>query len=127
MKKEKLKTKKINRYSPIQATRITGGNVFEELGFSHEESRTFQLKTDCHSALMRLIKLNKYTQRELSILFDQPQPRISELVNGKISKLSLEKLVDYLECLGARMSLRVDTKNAKRLSIQRGSGVVHTP
>ena len=43
---------------------------------------------------MQLVKDKKYTQKELSILLDEPQPRISELLSGKISKLSLEKLVE---------------------------------
>jgi predicted XRE-type DNA-binding protein len=119
MKKENLKAKKLIKSSPVAATHVTRGNVFEDLGFFQEESRTLQLKTDAHTALMSLIEAKKYTQKELSILLDQPQPRISELLNGKISKLSLEKLVDYLECLGAHTSLKVETKNVKRLPIQR--------
>lgn len=121
MKKENSKIKRATKSSPIAATHVTRGNVFQDLGFSPEESRTFQLKTDAHSALIRLVRDNKYTQKELSILLDQPQPRISELLNGKISKLSLEKLVDYLECLGAHTSLKVETRNVKRLPIQRHS------
>ncbi len=125
MKKEKPKAKKSNRSTPIEATHVTRGNVFEDLGFSSEESGTLQLKTDAHTALISLIKGNKYTQKELSILLDQPQPRISELLNGKISKLSLEKLVDYLERLGAHTSLKIETRNVKRLSIQRIAGLAH--
>jgi predicted XRE-type DNA-binding protein len=125
MKKENLKSKKVISSSPVAATHITRGNVFEDLGFSQEESRTLQLKTDAHTALMQLVRDKKYTQKELSILLDQPQPRISELLNGKISKLSLEKLVDYLERLGAHTSLKVETRNVKRLVIQRHSSSAH--
>ena len=123
--KEKSKINKVTRSSPIEATHVTRGSIFEDLGFSQEESRTFQLKTDAHTALLHLIKNYKYTQKELSILLDQPQPRISELLTGKISKLSLEKLVDYLERLGAHTSLKVETRNVKRLTIQRHSHPAH--
>jgi len=36
---------------------------------------------------------------------DQPQPRISELLNGKISKMSAEKLAGYLSRLGIEIKI----------------------
>ena len=49
-------------------------------------------------ALYQVIDLakQKLKSRQLGKILDQPQPRISELLNGKISKMSAEKLAGDL-------------------------------
>jgi predicted XRE-type DNA-binding protein len=98
-----------------EAPHVTHGNVFEALGFSPEEALSLKIKTDCHSALMALVERHQYTQRDLQKILDQPQPRISELLNGKISMLSIEKLIEYLERLGAKPQLAVKIKGVPRI------------
>jgi predicted XRE-type DNA-binding protein len=35
------------------------------------------------------------TQKELQAIVEEPQPRVSELLNGKIANTSVDKLLDY--------------------------------
>ncbi len=94
----------------IQALRsptshITRGNVFEDLGFSKADSQVLAIKTDLHSLIVKTIKDKGYSRRDLEGVFNEPQPRISELMTGKISKLSAEKLIQYVSLLGINLRI----------------------
>ena len=95
-----------------RASHISSGNVFDDLGFSSEMSAVIKMKSDLFNKVISIIKKRKYTPRELEKLLDQPQPRVSELMRGKISKLSIERLLEYLECLGGQVTISVKVKKA---------------
>jgi len=89
---------------------ISKGNVIDDLGFSPEQAAAIKLKASLHAEIMRLVRKRKLKTRELEKILDQPQPRVSELLNGKISKMSAEKLVGYLSRLG--VEIRVSARKA---------------
>jgi predicted XRE-type DNA-binding protein len=84
-------------------------NVFEELGFSPEEAAALKLKTDLHTQVVRAAA--RHSQRQLQTILDESQPRVSDLLRGKMSKFSLEMLVIYAEKLGLRTEIK--TKKAR--------------
>jgi predicted XRE-type DNA-binding protein len=79
-------------------------NVFEELGFSPEQAAALKLKADLHSKVVK--SAARYSQKQLQTILDEPQPRVSDLLRGKMSKFSLEMLVIYAEKLGLRTEIR---------------------
>jgi predicted XRE-type DNA-binding protein len=85
---------------------ITRGNVLDDLGFSPEESAAMTMKSDLHSKIIKTIVQKRYTQADLQSHLCEPQPRISDLMRGKISKFSLEALVGYAERLGLRPQMK---------------------
>jgi predicted XRE-type DNA-binding protein len=86
------------------------GNVFEQVGFSPEEAASLKMKSDLHSQIVKAINKRGYTQAELQKRFDEPQPRVSDLMRGKISKFSLETLITYAEALGLRPRILVEVR-----------------
>ena len=84
-------------------------NVFEDLGFSPEEAAALRLKADLHTKVVK--RAARYSQKQLQTILDEPQPRVSDLLRGKMSKFSLETLVIYAERLGLRTEIR--TKRAR--------------
>jgi len=92
-------------------------NVFEGLGFSPENAAALRLKTDLHSKVVK--RAAGYSQKQLQTILDEPQPRVSDLLRGKMSKFSLEMLVIYAEKLGLRTEIR--TKKAR----SRGAAAGH--
>jgi predicted XRE-type DNA-binding protein len=76
------------------------GNVFEDLGFSPEEAAILRMKTQLHIEIMRAIEKRGLTPRQLEKVLDVPQPRVSELVSGKISRMKADLLAAYLDRLG---------------------------
>jgi predicted XRE-type DNA-binding protein len=79
-------------------THITRGNVFDDLGFSPEEAARLKFKSELYSAIMK--HAQKYSQKDLQVIFGEPQPRVSELLNGKIANKSVDKLLEYAGRLG---------------------------
>ena len=79
-------------------THITKGNVFDDLGFSAEQSAILKFKSELYVAIMKHAR--KYSPKELEIIFAESQPRVSELLNGKIANKSVDKLLHYAGRLG---------------------------
>jgi predicted XRE-type DNA-binding protein len=75
-------------------------NVFDDIGFSPGEAAALKMKSLLLSRILRQAK--RYSQQQLQFLLHESQPRISDLMRGKISKFSLETLVGYAEVLSLR-------------------------
>ena len=76
--------------------RRSTGNVFRDLGFSKEESENLKIRTDLMIRLSRLIDARRLTQTQAAQLFRVTQPRISDLVRGRIDRFSIDTLVAML-------------------------------
>src|SRR5208282_3815051 len=81
-----------------QPTHVTHGNVLDDLGFSPEQATALKFKAGLYQAILRCAK--KYSQKDLQIILGEPQPRVSELLNGKIARKSVDKLLHYAGRLG---------------------------
>ena len=79
-------------------THVIRGNVLDDLGFSPEHATALKFKAELYQAILRCAK--KYPQKDLQIILGEPQPRVSELLNGKIAKKSVDKLLYYAGRLG---------------------------
>jgi predicted XRE-type DNA-binding protein len=79
-------------------THVTYGNVLDDLGFSPEHATTLKFKAELYQAILKFAK--KYSQKDLQIILAEPQPRVSELLNGKIANKSVDKLLHYAGRLG---------------------------
>jgi predicted XRE-type DNA-binding protein len=85
-------------------------NVFEQIGFSPEEAASLKMKSELHSQIVKTIKKRGYTQADLQKCLDESQPRVSDLMTGKISKFSLETLISYAEALGLHPQILVGAR-----------------
>lgn len=94
-----------NKLTDNKPNHISKGNVLDDLGFSPEEAAAIKLKASLHAEILLIVEKRKLKPRQLEKLLDQPQPRISELLNGKISKMSAEKLAGYLSRLGVEIKI----------------------
>lgn len=78
-----------------RAGHVTKADVFDDLHFSPAEAASLKIKARILSALLKRIRQQHYTQARLTEVLDDYQPNISNLLNGKISKMSIEKLLSY--------------------------------
>ena len=77
---------------------VTRGSVLDDLGFSPEQATALKFKAELYRAILKVA--GKYSQKELQIILGEPQPRVSELLNGKIASKSVDKLLSYAGRLG---------------------------
>ena len=83
------------------------GNVFADLGFSPEEAANLRLRSQLLTALRKYIERSGMTQAESARRFRVTQPRISDLVRGKLSRFSLDTLVKLAEDAGLDVEFRI--------------------
>ncbi len=83
-------------------THVTHGNVLDDLGFSPEQATALKFKAELYQAILSVAKKysQKNSQKKLQIILGEPQPRVSELLNGKIANKSVDKLLYYAGRLG---------------------------
>lgn len=94
-------------------TSTTGtGNVFADLGLDAPDQ--LQAKARLMSKVAALLAEKKLTQTVAAKLLGIDQPRVSALMNGKLSLFSTEKLMEFLTALGNDVDIVVKKRtNAK--------------
>ncbi len=90
--------------------RRSSGNVFRDLGFSEEEAEHLRIRASLMVQIRKVLEMRRLTQARAAELFGVSQPRISDLVRGKIALFSIDTLVDMLAHAGIRVSLSVQGK-----------------
>lgn len=78
----------------------SSGNIFEDLGFEKTEAANLKHRARLMISLRSFIEENDLTQNKAAELFDVSQPRISDLVNKKIEKFSIDTLVNMHDTAG---------------------------
>lgn len=86
---------------------VTKGDVLDDLGFSHSEASALKIKASIVEAILAEIDRRGFTQRELVDVLDEYQPNVSNLLNGRIGKVSIEKLLHYADRLRMRSSVEL--------------------
>jgi predicted XRE-type DNA-binding protein len=88
-------------------THIVKGNIFDALGFSASEASALKIKAEILSAILEHVRAKRYTQVQLVDILDEYQPSVSNLLKGRISQVSIEKLLRYADRLHLRTSIAV--------------------
>jgi len=88
-------------------TKITrsSGDVFSDLGFGNEEAEHLQIRSTLMIAVQNIIDERQLTQADAAKLFGVTQPRISDLVRGKIELFSIDMLVTMLARGGVHLEI----------------------
>ena len=85
----------------------SSGNVFKDLGFPAEEAEHLKIRSTLMGHLRRIIEERGLSQAAAARLFGVTQPRVSDLVRGRIDLFSIDTLVDLLARAGVRVRLAV--------------------
>ena len=83
----------------------SSGNVFRDLDFSAEEAENLRIRSDLMVRLTKVIRDEGLTQAEAARVFGVSQPRVSDLVRGKIDLFSIDMLVNMLAKAGLRVTV----------------------
>ena len=83
----------------------SSGNVFRDLGFSRDEAEYLKVRAELMANLQKVITARGLKQAEAAELLGVTQPRISDLMRGRIDLFSIDTLIDMLARLGVRAKL----------------------
>ena len=88
-------------------------NLFRDLGFDVDASENLRIRSDLMIELSELIRNKGWTQAQAAELMGVSQPRISDLVRGKIDRFSIDSLIALLGSAGVRVRI---TTTASRVA-----------
>ena len=83
----------------------SSGNVFRDLGFPPEEAQHLKIRSDLLIQLQKLIASRGLKQSETAKILRVTQPRVSDLLRGRIDLFSTDVLIDMLSRFGVRVKL----------------------
>ena len=107
-------------------THIVKGNVFDALGFSRSEASALKIKAEILSAILEHVRAEGYTQAQLVDMLDEYQPSVSNLLKGRISQVSIEKLLRYADRLHLQTSIAVRPVKARMRRTKSRAGSMAT-
>jgi len=83
-------------------------NVWDALADTPEEAANLTLRSDLMMKIEKIIKKNRWTQAEAAKRCGVTQPRINDLLRGRIARFSLDALVNIASALGRKVRLRLE-------------------
>lgn len=90
----------------------SSGNVFADLGLSNPEERLAKAKLAMR--ISNIIDARGLTQVEAAELLEINQPKISDLLRGRLKGFSTERLFRFLNLLGQDVKIVIREKPARR-------------
>ena len=90
---------------------VGSGNVFADLGLPNPEER--QLKARLIMEIKDAIRRKRLTKKQAAHKLDLTPECLSELLEGALSKYSINELISYLRCLGYDVQLFAEVTERK--------------
>jgi predicted XRE-type DNA-binding protein len=92
--------------------RITKGseNVFVDCGFPPAEAENLRIRAKMMAALTRYIEQKKITQTRAAKVMGVSQPRISDLMRGKIGLFTIDTLVNMVTAAGLKVDVDITVR-----------------
>ena len=85
-------------------------NLFRTFGISSASARNLQIRSTLMIELAKFIEYRGMTQGQAAGYFGVSQPYISDLMNGRIDRVSIDKLVTMLDRAGQSVTVKVDSQ-----------------
>jgi predicted XRE-type DNA-binding protein len=86
---------------------VTRGSVFEHLGFDRAEAESLRLRAELMRSIEAHVVRSGLSQAEAAKTLGVSQPRLNDLLRGRIEKFSLDALVNMLAAAGRRVQVTV--------------------
>ena len=83
------------------------GNVFSDIGFPPGEAHNLLLRADLTIRIERFVNKSGLNQQAAARVLGVTQPRLNQLLKGRIELFSLDALVNMATRAGIRVELRV--------------------
>ena len=82
-------------------------NVFQDLGFKPQEAQNLLLRAQAWTAIVGWHRKSGLTQAQAAKMLGITQPRLNQLLKGKLTEFSLDALVNISAAAGMKITLTV--------------------
>lgn len=97
------------------------GNVFQDLGFEPQEAQNLLLRAQAWTAIVGWHRKSGLTQAQAAKMLGITQPRLNQLLKGKLTEFSLDALVNISAAAGMKITLTVSAPKKPKTSRQRAA------
>lgn len=98
---------------------ITKGNVFEDLGYSPEEAAVRAMRVELAAEIERFVGRKGLTQTQAAKFFGVTQPKISNILRGRLHEFTIDYLVRMASLAGRNPRVAFGAKRRKENSAAR--------
>ena len=96
--------------------------MLDDLGFSSSEALEIKVKAEIYRDLLQYIRERGFAQQQLGTLLGIHQPDVSNLMNGRVSKFSVSKLIKFAGKLNLGAQIKLTKPKQEKLSTVVASG-----
>ena len=83
-------------------------NVWDAIADTPEEAANLTVRSDLMDEIEAIIRTNSWTQKEAAKRCGVTQPRINDLLRGRISRFSVDALVNIAAALGQKVRVSLE-------------------
>ena len=83
-------------------------NVWDAIGDTPEEAANLTLRSELMDEIESIIKKSGWTQAEAAKQCGVTQPRINDLLRGRIARVSIDALVNIAAALGRKVRVSLE-------------------
>jgi predicted XRE-type DNA-binding protein len=84
-------------------------SVWDAIADTPEQSANLRARSELMQQIANIIKTNNWKQADAALRCGVTQPRINDLLRGRVSRFSLDALVNIATALGRRVHLELET------------------
>ena len=99
---------------PTAEVTVGSGNIFADLGLPNPEERLVKAQL-ARQIYIRITDRN-LNQAEAATILGIDQPKVSNLINGKLAAFSIDRLFRFLNALDCDVEISVKTKSSEQLT-----------
>jgi predicted XRE-type DNA-binding protein len=86
----------------------TYASVWDAIADSPEEAANLRLRSALMQQIARIIERKEWTQAEAASRCGISQPRVNDLLRGRIARFSLDALVNVAAALGRKVTVKLE-------------------
>jgi predicted XRE-type DNA-binding protein len=84
-------------------------SVWDALSDTPEQAANLRARAELMQQIAAVVKKNRWTQTEAARHCGITQPRINDLLRGRVSRFSLDALVNIATSIGRRVHVELET------------------
>jgi predicted XRE-type DNA-binding protein len=88
----------------------SSGNVFADLGIKNSEE--YLAKSELAAEILRIVQRRRLTQAETAKLLRIRQPKVSDLLRGRLDGFSTDRLLRFITHLGYDVQIKLSKARA---------------
>ncbi len=83
-------------------------SVWDAIAYTTEQAANLRARAELMQKIAAIVKENSWTQADAAKRCGVTQPRMSDLLRGRVSRFSLDALVNIATAIGRRVHVELD-------------------